>query len=99
MRRKRDIDAWDSVCDHLLVLDKAIEGDSEDQIVGTYRLLRQETALANNGFYSASEFDIAGNAIQTVQATDAKKVITVRPTAFAAAAEGGSAPEIAVRPL
>ncbi|HVK90378.1 MAG TPA: electron transfer flavoprotein subunit alpha/FixB family protein, partial [Mycoplana sp.] len=33
----------------------------------------------------------AGNAIQTVQATDAKKVITVRPTAFAAAAEGGSA--------
>ena len=34
----------------------------------------------------------AGNAIQTVQATDAKKVITVRPTAFAAAAEGGSAP-------
>lgn len=60
MRRKRDIDAWDSVCDHLLVLDKAIEGDSEDQIVGTYRLLRQEIALANNGFYSASEFDIAG---------------------------------------
>lgn len=33
----------------------------------------------------------AGNAIQTVQATDAKKVITVRPTAFAAAADGGSA--------
>ena len=60
MRRKRDIDAWDSVCDHLLVLDKAIEGDSEDQIVGTYRLLRQEIALANNGFYSASEFDIVG---------------------------------------
>ncbi|WP_407810997.1 GNAT family N-acetyltransferase, partial [Staphylococcus aureus] len=47
-------------CDHLLVLDKSIEGDSEDQIVGTYRLLRQEVALANNGFYSASEFDIAG---------------------------------------
>ncbi len=33
----------------------------------------------------------AGNAIQTVQSTDAKKVITVRTTAFAAAAEGGSA--------
>ncbi len=33
----------------------------------------------------------AGNAIQTVQATDAKKVITVRTTAFAAAEEGGSA--------
>ncbi len=34
----------------------------------------------------------AGNAIQTVQSSDAKKVITVRTTAFAAAAaEGGSA--------
>ncbi len=34
----------------------------------------------------------AGNAIQTVQATDAKKVITVRTATFAAAGEGGSAP-------
>ena len=33
----------------------------------------------------------AGNALETVQSADAKKVITVRPTAFAAAAEGGSA--------
>ncbi|MGO4526877.1 electron transfer flavoprotein subunit alpha/FixB family protein [Microvirga sp. 2MCAF35] len=33
----------------------------------------------------------AGNAIQTVQATDPKKVITVRTAAFPAASEGGSA--------
>lgn len=33
----------------------------------------------------------AGNAIQTVQSVDAKKVITVRTASFAAAAEGGSA--------
>ncbi|MEX3011414.1 electron transfer flavoprotein subunit alpha/FixB family protein [Hoeflea sp. TYP-13] len=33
----------------------------------------------------------AGNAIQTVQATDAKKVITVRTAGFSAAGEGGSA--------
>ena len=34
----------------------------------------------------------AGNALETVQSSDAKKVITVRPTVFkAAAAEGGSA--------
>jgi len=33
----------------------------------------------------------AGNAIQTVQSTDAKKVITVRTAAFPAAGEGGSA--------
>ncbi|NBU84058.1 MAG: electron transfer flavoprotein subunit alpha/FixB family protein [Sphingomonadaceae bacterium] len=38
----------------------------------------------------------AGNAIATVQSTDAKKVITVRGTAFAKAAEGGSAPVEAV---
>ncbi|TDK35333.1 GNAT family N-acetyltransferase [Rhizobium deserti] len=58
MRRRRDVDAYDAICDHLLVLDNAIEGDVEDQIVGTYRLLRQEVALANGGFYSAAEFDI-----------------------------------------
>jgi electron transfer flavoprotein alpha subunit len=34
----------------------------------------------------------AGNAIQTVQSTDAKKVITVRTASFAATGEGGSAP-------
>jgi len=34
----------------------------------------------------------AGNALETVQSADAKKVITVRPTAFVAAGEGGSAP-------
>ncbi|MUZ61168.1 GNAT family N-acetyltransferase [Agrobacterium vitis] len=56
MRQKRDIDVFDEICDHLLVLDHAIEGDPEDQIVGTYRLLRHEVALANFGFYSASEF-------------------------------------------
>ncbi|GAB1580116.1 electron transfer flavoprotein subunit alpha/FixB family protein [Phyllobacterium phragmitis] len=34
----------------------------------------------------------AGNAIQTVQATDPKKVITVRTSSFQAAGEGGPAP-------
>ncbi|MCE3256723.1 MAG: electron transfer flavoprotein alpha and beta-subunit [Nitrobacter vulgaris] len=34
----------------------------------------------------------AGNAIQTVRSRDAKKVITVRTSTFAAAGEGGSAP-------
>ncbi|MBZ5759817.1 MULTISPECIES: GNAT family N-acetyltransferase [Rhizobium] len=56
MRLKRDVDSWDAICDHLLVLDHSIEGDTEDQIVGTYRLLRQEVAMAHGGFYSASEF-------------------------------------------
>lgn len=34
----------------------------------------------------------AGNAIQTVQSQDAKKVVTVRTASFKAAAEGGAAP-------
>jgi electron transfer flavoprotein alpha subunit len=34
----------------------------------------------------------AGNAIQTVECSQPKKVLTIRTTAFAAAAEGGSAP-------
>lgn len=58
VRRKRDFDAWDMVCDHLLVLDTSIEGDAEEQIVGTYRLLRQEVAAVSGGFYSQSEFDV-----------------------------------------
>jgi electron transfer flavoprotein alpha subunit len=38
----------------------------------------------------------AGNAIQTVRSRDAKKVITVRSSTFAATGEGGSAPVEAV---
>lgn len=34
----------------------------------------------------------AGNAVQTVQSSEAKTVVTVRPASFAAAGEGGSAP-------
>jgi electron transfer flavoprotein alpha subunit len=40
----------------------------------------------------------AGNAIQTVQSTDAKKVITVRTASFQAAGEGGSASVETVSP-
>lgn len=58
-RLRRDIDAYDSVCDHLLVLDTSLDGRPEEQIVGTYRLLRQDIAARAGGFYSASEFDIA----------------------------------------
>ena len=57
-RARRDIDSFDSYCDHLLVLDTAIAGDLEDQIVGTYRLLRQDAAQRHYGFYSSSEFAI-----------------------------------------
>ena len=52
----RDFDGYDGIADHLLVIDTA--RDSGDQVVGTYRLMRQEVAEANGGFYSAAEFDI-----------------------------------------
>jgi len=55
-RVKRESDAWDLICDHLVVVDTSIEGDPEDQIVGTYRLLRHSVAMDNGGFYSSSEF-------------------------------------------
>ncbi|WP_370868920.1 GNAT family N-acetyltransferase [Ectorhizobium quercum] len=58
MQTRRDFDAWDTICDHLLVIDSALEGDPEDQIVGTYRLLRQDAAEHRGGFYSAHEFEI-----------------------------------------
>ena len=59
MSEGRDSDAFDAICDHLLVIDNAIEGEAEERIVGTYRLLRQEVAEAHGGFYSAGEYDIA----------------------------------------
>ncbi len=54
----RDADRFDDVCDHLLVIDTAGGADGKQRIVGTYRLLRQETAHAAGGFYSAAEFDL-----------------------------------------
>jgi len=58
MQQKRDYDTIDRYCDHLLVLDTALLGEPEEQIVGTYRLLRQEVAARHDGFYSQSEFDV-----------------------------------------
>jgi putative hemolysin len=57
---RRDICPFDRVCDHLIVVDHAAQGRSgAAKVVGAYRLLRQDVAEANFGFYSAGEFDIA----------------------------------------
>lgn len=56
-----DADRFDSICDHLLVIDHAAKGrfgGRRPQIVGTYRLLRQDVAARHGGFYTQSEFDI-----------------------------------------
>jgi len=52
----RDIDEYDGICDHLLVIDHGIDGKAH--VVGTYRLLRQIVATMHKGFYSASEYDL-----------------------------------------
>lgn len=54
----RDADRFDAFCDHLIVLDTSLGGPDYRQVVGTYRLLRQEVAIATGGFYSAEEFEL-----------------------------------------
>jgi len=54
--RLRDVDQFDTDCDHLLVLD---HGRGTDSVVGTYRLIRRDMAARLGGFYSAKEFDVS----------------------------------------
>ncbi len=58
---RRDIDGYDAICDHLLVLDHAARNGTLNRpaVVGTYRLLRQPLAEVYGGFYTAGEFDIS----------------------------------------
>jgi putative hemolysin len=59
-----DSDTFDAYCDHLLVVRHGRAGDPglqlpDGDLSGTCRLLRQDAAMQTNGFYSASEYDIA----------------------------------------
>jgi L-ornithine Nalpha-acyltransferase len=57
---KRDFDRYDEFCDHLLVVDKSLRGESgQGAVVGTYRLLRGEVAALHGGYYTSSEYDLA----------------------------------------
>jgi putative hemolysin len=49
-----DTDAFDPICDHLIVR----HGPGEE-VVGTYRMQTGPTAAANLGYYSAREFDFS----------------------------------------
>ena len=51
---RRDKDAFDRICDHLLVIDHAARPSMSGRqpVVGTYRLLRQEVAESHGGFYT-----------------------------------------------
>jgi len=55
---QRDRDIYDTVADHLLVVDHSL-GEGAKSVVGTYRLIQREAAGRIGHFYSAAEYDIA----------------------------------------
>ena len=55
-RLRRDVDAFDDVCDHIMVIDHAV---GVEAVVGTYRVLRREPAMRHGEFYSADEYNIS----------------------------------------
>jgi L-ornithine Nalpha-acyltransferase len=55
---RRDVDRFDDICDHLLVLDRRSDS-GEPVVVGTYRLIRREAAARIGAFYSCAEYDLA----------------------------------------
>jgi L-ornithine Nalpha-acyltransferase len=61
MLAQRDKDAFDKICDHLMVIDHAAKPtmSGRQPVVGTYRLLRHETAMRHGGFYTDNEFDLS----------------------------------------
>jgi len=50
-----DRDEFDAHCEHLILRDRLT-----DEVVGTYRILRDTAAARSGGFYSAAEFDLGG---------------------------------------
>ncbi len=55
---QRDRDVYDTVADHLLVVDHEL-GEGAESVVGTYRLIQREAAGRIGHFYSSDEYDIA----------------------------------------
>lgn len=62
---RMDGDRFDTICDHLVVVRRGAEPDEDatflhdGELIGTYRVLRQEVAEAHGGFYTQAEFDVA----------------------------------------
>jgi putative hemolysin len=53
---RRDVDGYDAVADHLLVLDH--RRPRGERVVGTYRLIRRSAAARMGHFYSTGEYDV-----------------------------------------
>jgi putative hemolysin len=62
---RRDIDAYDRLCDHIMVIDREGKlnrfGLKKPKVIGTYRLLRSDVARAAGvDFYTSGEYDLSG---------------------------------------
>jgi putative hemolysin len=55
--RGLDIDEFDPICDHLVVIDLEAKG-ATPCVVGTYRLLLRAKARRHHGFYSEQEYNL-----------------------------------------
>lgn len=54
-----EADRFDPWFDHLLLLDRALPGNEADQVIGVYRLLREDQAALAGQFYSEGEYDLS----------------------------------------
>ena len=54
-----EIDAFDAIFDHLLLIDPDRAARSENPVVGVYRLLRSQTLGQGGRFYAEDEFDLS----------------------------------------
>jgi putative hemolysin len=54
---RREFDAFDPFCDHLLIFDTTA-GEAPGRVIGTYRFMRREQAKLAGQFYTESEYDI-----------------------------------------
>jgi putative hemolysin len=55
---QRDKDIYDTVADHLLVVDHEL-GEGPESVVGGYRLIQRDAAQRIGHFYSSDEYDIS----------------------------------------
>ena len=59
-RKQIECDEFDKYCDHLILIDKGLDTKNyKNKVVGTYRLLKEEVAIKNGGFYCQNEFDLS----------------------------------------
>ena len=56
---RTESDRYDDCVDHLVLVDSSRGTQDLDHVIGVYRLLRSDIALANFGFYCQSEFDLS----------------------------------------